>query len=65
MSKKQPIEPETKDPIKEAIDHPDGPGLDEMIYGKEEENKFPNQNEIESDIRKLKNYKEDNNITAN
>ena len=36
-NKKRRIKPETDDPIKEAIDHPNGPSLTEMIYGKEDE----------------------------
>jgi hypothetical protein len=39
MSDEEPIKSETKDPIKEAIDHPDGPSLEEMIYGKEDKEK--------------------------
>lgn len=46
------IKPETTDPIKESIDHPDGPSLQEMIIGKEEENKYPTPKEMETDIRK-------------
>jgi hypothetical protein len=47
MSKNRPIKPENEDPIKEALSHPDGPSLNEMIYGKEENNIYPNQNEID------------------
>jgi hypothetical protein len=45
MSKHKLIKPENTDPIKEAISHPDGPSLQEMIYGKEEKNRYPNPNE--------------------
>ncbi|WP_428330655.1 hypothetical protein [Mucilaginibacter sp.] len=49
MSKEQPTKPEYKDPIKEAISHPDGASLEEMIDGQEEVNKYPNQNEKDED----------------
>ncbi|MGZ3756874.1 MAG: hypothetical protein ACXVAY_04915 [Mucilaginibacter sp.] len=47
MNTQKRIKPESTDPIKEAISHPDGPSLQEMIYGKEEENRYPNPNEKE------------------
>jgi hypothetical protein len=33
---KKPTKPASKDPVKEAKSHPDGPGLTEMINGQEE-----------------------------
>jgi hypothetical protein len=57
MSKHKLIKPENTDPIKEAISHPDGPSLEEMIYGKEEKNRYPNPNEkavAEDKLGKLK-----------
>ncbi len=39
MSEEEPIKPEHEDPIKEAINHPNGPSLEEMIYGKEDKEK--------------------------
>ena len=57
MSKHKLIKPESTDPIEEAISHPDGPSLQEMIYGKEEENRYPNPNEkevVESKLGKSK-----------
>ncbi|MBS1526615.1 MAG: hypothetical protein JST19_13245 [Bacteroidetes bacterium] len=34
--KKRMIKPASDDPVKEAIGHPDGPGLEEMLSGQEE-----------------------------
>ncbi|CAN5118176.1 hypothetical protein BH09BAC6_BH09BAC6_21820 [soil metagenome] len=48
MSKDQPVKPETTDPIKESMNHPDGPSLTEMIYGKEEHDAAPIQNDSET-----------------
>jgi hypothetical protein len=47
METNEPTKPETNNPVKEAIDHPDGASLEEMINGEEEPNYFPNQNEID------------------
>ncbi|HWD90491.1 MAG TPA: hypothetical protein VG367_20335 [Mucilaginibacter sp.] len=35
-NKQQVTKPASKDPVKEAIGHPDGPGLEEMLAGQEE-----------------------------
>ncbi|HEX3386181.1 MAG TPA: hypothetical protein VHS53_13370 [Mucilaginibacter sp.] len=34
-NKKQITKPESKDPVKEAIGHPSGPDLEEMLGGQE------------------------------
>jgi hypothetical protein len=47
METNEPTKPETNKPTEEAISHPDGAGLEEMIYGEEEPDYFPNQNEID------------------
>lgn len=36
--KKRITKPASKDPVKEAIGHPDGPSLQEMLDGEEEKN---------------------------
>lgn len=33
---KQPVKKTSSDPVKEALSHPNGPGLKEMINGEEE-----------------------------
>jgi hypothetical protein len=35
-TKKRITKPASNDPVKEAIGHPDGPGLEEMLVGQEE-----------------------------
>jgi hypothetical protein len=35
-SKRKAVKPASKDPVKEAMGHPDGPSLKEMINGEEE-----------------------------
>jgi len=36
--KRRITKPASNDPMKEAKGHPDGPSLEEMVYGKEEKN---------------------------
>jgi len=47
MNDEEPIKPQSTDPLEEAISHPNGPDLDEMLYGKEEENYYPSENETD------------------
>lgn len=35
-TKKRITKPASNDPVKEALGHPDGPSLEEMLVGKEE-----------------------------
>jgi hypothetical protein len=35
-TKKRVTKPASNDPVKEAMGHPDGPGLEEMLVGQEE-----------------------------
>ncbi|MBS1530929.1 MAG: hypothetical protein JSU01_11510 [Bacteroidetes bacterium] len=37
-TKRRVTKPASNDPVKEAIGHPDGPGLEEMLAGQEEKN---------------------------
>lgn len=50
---KKAVKPETTEPIKESMDHPDGPSLTEMLYGKEENSSDPMQNNSETANDKL------------
>jgi len=36
VNNKRITKPANNDPVKEAIGHPDGPGLEEMLVGQEE-----------------------------
>jgi hypothetical protein len=49
MDKKKRIKPEYTDPTKEAINHPNGPGLQEMIAG--EETKAESYPELQKQMR--------------
>lgn len=42
-AKKEPVKKANPDPRKEAMGHPDGPSLQEMLNGKEEKNVRPNK----------------------
>ncbi|MFI5159947.1 MAG: hypothetical protein ACHQHN_01660 [Sphingobacteriales bacterium] len=43
-NKNKPIKPASNDPVKEALGHPNGPGLEEMLNGQEEKKLKPGQN---------------------
>ncbi len=45
MSENKRIKPENTDPTKDAKEHPNGPGLWEMIYGEESHEESPKLNE--------------------
>jgi hypothetical protein len=43
-NKKRITKPASEDPIEEAMGHPNGPGLEEMLGGKEEKKSKPGKN---------------------
>ena len=42
--KKKITKPASEDPVREALGHPNGPGLEEMLGGQEEEKLLPGKN---------------------
>ncbi|HTE01883.1 MAG TPA: hypothetical protein VK668_21485 [Mucilaginibacter sp.] len=42
--KRKPIKPASNDPVREALGHPNGSGLLEMINGQEEKKLYPGKN---------------------
>lgn len=47
--KQKRTKPASNDPVKEALGHPDGPGLEEMLNGQEEKKLKPGTNSKKKD----------------